>query len=52
MKEYINLNPYDLNEICDYQWVSIWELAQFIFNNKCNRTLRDLDKSNIINDQI
>ena len=43
-KESINLNPFDLNEICDYEWISIWDLHNFCKNNNCNRTLREMER--------
>ena len=47
-KEKINLNPFDLNEICDYTWISIIDLHTFLKNNQCNKTLRDMENSTII----
>jgi 8-oxo-dGTP pyrophosphatase MutT (NUDIX family) len=43
-KESINLNPFDLNEICDFEWISIWDLHNFCKNNNCNRTLREMER--------
>ena len=43
-KESINLNPFDLNEICDYEWISLWDLHNFCKSNNCNRTLREMER--------
>ena len=51
-KEHINLNPFDLNEISDYEWVSIYDLYNFCKINSCNKTLRDMVYSNTIKQKL
>jgi 8-oxo-dGTP pyrophosphatase MutT (NUDIX family) len=38
----INIDPIDKNEISDYTWHPIFSLEDFVENNNCNRTMRDL----------
>ncbi len=41
-KDYIYVNPIDKNEISDHKWYPIFELENFVKNNNCNRTIKDL----------
>jgi 8-oxo-dGTP pyrophosphatase MutT (NUDIX family) len=41
-KDYIYVNPIDKNEISKYKWYPIFELENFVKNNNCNRTIKDL----------
>ncbi len=46
--KYINLNPWDLNEICDTKWIEIKYLKDFMCENNCNTSLRNIDIYNYI----